>query len=200
MNNFGEKVKAAEREEALKAKRQQNTKATKKPKAKPRKASKKPTAKAPKPPKPPPPEKVNDPNRNPDGTMKPGCPVPNAPLWQPGQSGNPGGRPKRKPISDAMRAHLDKTYSGSRKEYKGMTNAEVLAIAQFELAVEKGDMRAAVEIADRVEGRVPQEMQHGGTGDGVPIPIDIANLTLEEKRARLAAYLVKATNPHGNAG
>lgn len=155
MSDFGEKVKAAEREAKAKVKSRQNT--TKKRPA-PKTAWKKGESGNP------------------------------ATLWQPGVSANPGGRPKRTPITDAMREYLAQPYDGKLARYRGLTNADVLAIKQFELAVELGDMQAAKEIADRVEGKTIQVQQLQGPGGGA---IQIDNLTPEAKRQRIAELLAK---------
>jgi len=72
-------------------------------------------------------------------------------VWQAGQSGNPGGRPKRdKFITQRLIAEL--------KEIDPVTQAPRLhkvAKALVEKA-EGGDVVAAREIMDRVEGKVPQ--------------------------------------------
>jgi Family of unknown function (DUF5681) len=112
--------------------------------------------------------------------------------FKPGQSGNPGGRSKKTPITDAMREYIRQPYSGKVAKYKGLTNADVLAIKQFELAVEGGDMRAAQEIADRVEGKTVQIQQLQGTGGGALPFIDISP---EENEKRIAELL--ATRPRG---
>jgi hypothetical protein len=43
--------------------------------------------------------------------------------WQPGQSGNPGGRPKKTPITDELRALMEELYSGKERRFKGLTNS-----------------------------------------------------------------------------
>lgn len=63
------------------------------------------------------------------------------PAWQPGQSGNPSGRPKDY-ITRFLRARCEK---------EGEAFADVL----WTLAM-KGDMPAIHEVYDRVEGKVPQ--------------------------------------------
>jgi hypothetical protein len=105
--------------------------------------------------------------------------------FQPGQpSANPNGRPPRTPIAAAMRSYLAALYSGPSKYYKARlyTNAQVLAIKQVELGME-GDMRAAEEVANRTEGKVPNPTTLSGPGGG---PIDISAMSPEEKAARIA--------------
>jgi hypothetical protein len=151
MNDFGKRVKQAEREVKAKAGSPQNR------------------------------------------TKKKGLPkgVSGSPATQfkPGVSANPGGRPKKTPITDAMRAYLLLPYDGKEKKYKGMTNADVLAIRQFELAVEDGDMGAAKEIADRVEGKVPQRQEFGGPEGGA---IPFVNVSPAENERRIMELMAKA--------
>jgi hypothetical protein len=126
----------------------------------------------------------------PKTAVKPGQRLSPATEFKPGVSGNPGGRPAKTPITDAMREHLRKPYDGKTAKYKGLTNADVLAIKQFELAIEEGDMGAAKEIADRVEGKTIQGIRIGGEGGG---PIQFENMTPEEKKLKLAHLLAKAS-------
>jgi hypothetical protein len=80
--------------------------------------------------------------------------------WRKGQSGNPGGRPKKKPITEAYEAMATSKVpiavleSLQRAGFEGRTWAEAWA---FGLAVKaaRGDVPAAKEIADRVEGKPP---------------------------------------------
>jgi hypothetical protein len=96
------------------------------------------------------------------------------PPWKPGQSGNPGGRPKRKPLTDTLLEVLE-----DPKE------CEALVRVWLKRA-QKGSVTHLREILDRVEGRVA-------------LPMDVSGhvtheLTDEEKArareilARMAAY------------
>jgi len=75
--------------------------------------------------------------------------------WQPGQSGNPGGRPKRTPLADACREVLALPVPG---DSDGRTYAQKIAATLAEKAAE-GDIRAAAELADRAEGRARQAIE-----------------------------------------
>ena len=75
--------------------------------------------------------------------------------WQPGQSGNPGGRPKRKLLTDAYARILDIPVPGDNE---GRTFAEAIAFAMAKEAI-KGKVNAAAEIADRTEGRALQQIR-----------------------------------------
>ena len=79
--------------------------------------------------------------------------------WKPGQSGNPGGRPKWKPISDALRRFA---------EANGV--ADSVAMAMYAKA-EKGDVSAANFIAERLEGKVPHTV--GGSTEVGPVKLVI---------------------------
>jgi Family of unknown function (DUF5681) len=74
--------------------------------------------------------------------------------WQPGQSGNPGGRPKRL-LAEAYQTHLGCTEKGDAQK---RTYAELIALAQIRKAL-RGNTMAAKEIADRTEGRARQAIE-----------------------------------------
>ena len=82
-------------------------------------------------------------------------------MFQAGKSGNPGGRPKEKPIRDALRMELAATDLPGYQLPKPYT-LRALARAQIEKAA-NGDTQAFKEIADRIEGKVPQGI--GGDDD-----------------------------------
>jgi len=75
--------------------------------------------------------------------------------WKPGQSGNPGGRPKRTPLIEACREVLSHPIPG---DPQGRTYAQAIAEKLATLAL-AGDIRAAAELADRAEGKARQTMQ-----------------------------------------
>jgi len=70
--------------------------------------------------------------------------------WKPGQSGNPGGRPKRDAITAALREQLE-----SQREDATGSVADAIAAVLVKRAL-GGDVRAIREIADRTEGRRQQ--------------------------------------------
>jgi hypothetical protein len=80
-----------------------------------------------------------------------------------GQSGNPGGRPKIAPFSQAVRELLVRPVPGDRE---GRTYAQVIAQVLADNAI-SGDIRAAQELADRAEGKARQsvEIEHGELAD-----------------------------------
>ena len=91
--------------------------------------------------------------------------------FMPGQSGNPSGRPKRKPLTDAYAALLDKPIppdmARQLKLDESTTYAQVIAMSLVREAV-KGKVQAAAEVADRVEGKITQPISGP---DGGPIGI-----------------------------
>jgi hypothetical protein len=92
------------------------------------------------------------------------------PPWKPGESGNPGGRPKTKLITEAYRALLDKPFPG---DPQGRTGAELIALAMLKEAI-KGKVNAASELADRIEGKAAQSVTLGGDPDN---PVTVRTLS-----------------------
>ena len=92
--------------------------------------------------------------------------------FKPGQSGNPGGRPKKQPITDYLIDQLDQPIPEAMKaklppifvEVYG-TDATFGQVLAFKLVAQglKGDMQAAKEILDRVEGKVTKKLEHSGS-------------------------------------
>jgi hypothetical protein len=117
--------------------------------------------------------------------------------FRPGQSGNAGGRPRKTPITDALRALMDQEYSGSEKRFKGLSNCSVMALTLFDMAI-AGDLRAIQEIADRVEGKVAQRQEWGGV-DGDPI-LWAGYATRAEAEERLNFLLAKAGLTNSSTG
>jgi len=74
--------------------------------------------------------------------------------FQPGQSGNPAGRPKSLTLSEAFRRQLSQPVPN---DPHGRTFAEVIA-ERMCVAASGGDVSAAREIADRVEGKPKQSV------------------------------------------
>ena len=75
--------------------------------------------------------------------------------WKPGQSGNPGGRPRTAAFSQACREKLSQLVPD---DPAGRTYAQVIAEALAQRAL-KGDIRAAQELADRAEGKARQSVE-----------------------------------------
>jgi hypothetical protein len=90
----------------------------------------------------------------------------NAGQFQPGQSGNPGGRSKAKPFRDALRMEALSAENGEEciaKPGSLRWNARKL--------LEQGDVQSIRELADRLDGKVPQ----GIVGDDEHDAIRVAN-------------------------
>jgi hypothetical protein len=78
--------------------------------------------------------------------------------WKKGQpSPNPGGRPKSRLLSEALRVRLAEP---KPNDPQGRTYAEVVAANLIEIACSQGPgaVTAMGEIADRVEGKARQEI------------------------------------------
>jgi Family of unknown function (DUF5681) len=105
-----------------------------------------------------------------DLDAKPGSRLGNRPdppletRWKPGQSGNPSGRRKTKPLTDALERLLPKQVPPAvlrslrlpgLPKSANVTWADVAAHGLL-LAAARGRVEASREVADRVEGRVPQ--------------------------------------------
>ena len=121
--------------------------------------------------------------------------------WKKGISGNPGGRPRTRVLSEALRNRLAEIKPG---DPAGRTYAEVVAENLIEIACSEGPgaVHAASEIADRLEGRSRQS-------------IEVADITAEIRNksdAELQFYLdnnrwpsdeekalLSATSPHPTA-
>lgn len=82
-----------------------------------------------------------------------GC-LENLKPWKPGQSGNLNGRPKKKPLTE----ELERLLAEDAPKGKGQTWAAVIAEALVKRA-SKGDVRAIVELGNRIEGRPVQAVE-----------------------------------------
>ena len=77
--------------------------------------------------------------------------------FKPGQSGNPNGRPKSKPFADALKAALKA--AGDDEDTLKLVAAALVTKART------GDVPAIKEIAERLDGKVPQGIIGGEEGD-----------------------------------
>lgn len=81
--------------------------------------------------------------------------------FKPGQSGNPSGRP-RKPLTERLIAKL--------AQEEGLEAAAL--VAAILKKAKEGDISAWREIADRIEGKPVQQVEHSGPDSG-PITSNI---------------------------
>ena|SRR5436853_4742479 len=85
------------------------------------------------------------------------------PPWKPGQSGNPSGRPKRRPITDSYIEMADQELPPEMCQRWGMkpgsTFAHALARGQFINAI-KGNVKNASEIRQAIEGNATPRGKH----------------------------------------
>lgn len=125
-----------------------------------------------------PPQPTADPlPRPPESRLPPPPPV--AGQFGPGESGNPGGRAK-KILTQALRLELAKPFPGDEQ---GRTYGQVIA-AKLVAAAAAGDLQAAREVADRVEGKAAQSVELSDTR--VPVIVGPEELTSEEWQKRFA--------------
>jgi Family of unknown function (DUF5681) len=98
--------------------------------------------------------------------------------WRKGQSGNAGGRPKSRLLSEALRSRLAEV---KPDDPAGRTYAEVVAENLIEIACSEGPgaVHAASEIADRLEGRSRQQVEFAD------ITAELRNKSDEELRFHL---------------
>jgi hypothetical protein len=98
------------------------------------------------------------------------------PPWKPGVSPNPGGRPPTKPVTDAfMKLFFEKR----PEDTLGRTYGEFYVLALFLKAI-KGDLAAAIVIADRLEGKTVQPVALTST-PGEPLKF---NLNVHFRRSK----------------
>jgi len=101
--------------------------------------------------------------------------------FEPGKSGNPGGRPKTKPFKEALMMEALAAERGEECEAKPGSlrwNARKL--------LEQGEVPAIREIADRLDGKVPQGVIGGDEEDPA---INMVH--------RIERLIVDPANPNG---
>jgi hypothetical protein len=89
----------------------------------------------------------------------------------PGRSGNPGGRPKHRPISDRYKLRAETPLDERRRKRlklpKGATYGDALALAQFLEGIDKRKAVNAREIREGAEGRATQRIEI--IGEDIPV-------------------------------
>jgi hypothetical protein len=109
---------------------------------------------------------------------------PVATRFKPGQSGNPGGKPKGLSLvailNDFLLRDPTKPKVGRpRKRVQGNTNAEIIVRKLIEIA-SQGDRQAIKDIFDRIHGKVPDKLN---VTSSLPTVEDLAaSLTAVEHR------------------
>jgi len=95
--------------------------------------------------------------------------------WQPGESGNPKGRPPGRSISSILKDLLNKNFTNIDPFEKGQLKErpinEHIAIKLANMAL-KGDISSIKEIFDRTEGKPPQKLEHTGDANN-PLSINV---------------------------
>ena len=106
--------------------------------------------------------------------------------WQPGQSGNPNGRPKKyistlknegyklSEVNDTIQTMMSMSYEEIREVYndKGSTVLEKTIASAIKKCIEKGSMESIETLLNRVYGR-PKEKVHfeGGVSQNIKVEI-----------------------------
>jgi hypothetical protein len=102
--------------------------------------------------------------------------------WLPGQSGNPGGRPRTGALTKACRELMEQTVPG---DPAGRTYAQAIAERLADLSL-KGHLSAIRELGDRAEGRAGQLLSleiSPGSNDGAALTLDGIEVLPAESRS-----------------
>jgi hypothetical protein len=124
--------------------------------------------------------KISSPSRSPENraTNRGGTP-PKEYQFKPGQSGNPGGRPKKRPITERYALVADLPLPDAiRRQLKlepGATWGDAAALGTFRSAV-KGNWGASREIREALEGKSTQRVElTGESGGPVATKLDLGS-------------------------
>jgi len=86
--------------------------------------------------------------------------------WQKGQSGNPGGRPKKRPVTDEYAALADvEVPAAILKKLKlppGLTFGQANGLRRWLDSLKPGGHMASKEIRESIEGKAPQRVEISG--------------------------------------
>jgi hypothetical protein len=99
--------------------------------------------------------------------------------FQPGQSGNPSGKPAQRPFLNALRMALT---DPNGKPDDNMPKLRLIAAKLIEKAA-SGDPQAIKEIADRLDGKPAQSVIHGGDGSEINVKTTVAQVIVDPKDA-----------------
>ena len=98
--------------------------------------------------------------------------------WQPGRSGNPSGRPHKRPITDRYVQILETLLPDKIRKAlglpKGATHGDAIALAQAYQAI-KGKTEAAREIREAIEGKTAQRDDSAEAAKGFRVVIINSN-------------------------
>jgi hypothetical protein len=88
---------------------------------------------------------------------------PNLRPWKPGQSGNPAGRPRKRPISqaydDLVQTPVPVAVARAMKIKPGSLWCEAIAIAAAREAISRGGTLSRKEIREAIEGKATQRIE-----------------------------------------
>ena len=122
----------------------------------------------------------------PKGNPNPQLHLENLKPFPPGRSANPGGRPKRLPISDRYRDHAEQILPERiRAQFdlpKDATWGDMIVLSQFMQAA-KGKTDATREIREAIEGKALQRLRLEGADAG---PVQIEEMSEEDLDKRIA--------------
>jgi len=114
--------------------------------------------------------------RHKTGFRGPSPEVGKATQFKPGNSANPGGRPKKTLLSDASREWLEQV-----DEKTGKTNAQLAAEAVGKKLIE-GSAEHYRSVGDRTEGKPPQAITIGGSLD---LDVDNVDARIKQLAAKI---------------
>ena len=133
-------------------------------------------------------------NRHKTGFRGPDPSVGEATQFKPGKSGNEGGRPKKKPISEAYqllaRSPIPPRMCKKMGLPTGSTWGEALAVEQFRAASMDRSTAAAKEIRECIEGKIHQHVDLTvNTEEDIVLRLRRAHKRMQKLKAQREAQL-----------